>query len=97
MRYRTYTLGDYHFLLERELESQRCQAFAKLSTVVSKNHIEQFAKILSYGWAEECPEALKVAKELNLDKKDFIAIANDEKAFEKLMLEEMEYNVDADY
>lgn len=75
--------------LDHIMDENKTEVLKKLSKMVSPDHLEEFAKILSSAWAYECPVAEKIADRLHLTQKDFLAI--DEDYFKYKSFIEQEY------
>lgn len=75
-----------------EMHLYKEEALARLRLIVHPDYLLQFAEILLLGWSEETKEAEKIAKDLNLSQKHFVAIGNDEKGMRQMIAaENVEY------
>lgn len=79
-------------MIEREMRKLQNDALGKLSSLFahSKTLIKEFSLTLAYSYFDSYEPAETIAKELDLDKLDFLAIQEDFDAFKEEYLKNYE-------
>lgn len=75
-------------LILADMEKRKKEAIAKISTIVRPDCAEMFAKVLSFAYWEEIPEASDINKFLRLETSDFLSIDENLSEFIELLRKE---------
>jgi hypothetical protein len=81
----------YDYEVEKEMHNYKKNALRKLSVIVHPNYAESFGKILHYAVYENVSDAQKIADDLNLGPIDFMALVENRKEFEELLIKDLQY------
>jgi hypothetical protein len=77
-------------LIEQEMYKIKNQAMKKIASIVIGAN-ETIAKLLAYSYFDSLPEAESLARDLGLEKLDFLAIQEDFETFKEAYLKFHEY------
>lgn len=82
--------------LKNEMHDLKAESLTRLSKIVHPEFTEEFAKILSYGWANCEPEAEKIAYFLNLEQKHFLSVDDNLEGLKDHFAEQNQQSYDFD-
>jgi hypothetical protein len=80
----------HEYYIEKEMHNYKQAALRKVATVTAHQHVEDFAKMIYFGWQEGHPSAEKITNNLDLFPIDFMAIVGNVEEFENLLIAEKE-------
>lgn len=84
----------FHEFMERRMNEQRKEIMKSLSSIVSPNYVEDFAKILCAAFEYNNDEAHKLWDTLCFNASDFYAITQDTKGYFENYKEDESWAVD---
>jgi len=88
----------YHYeYIRQEMYKRKDQALTKLASIIHPAYVDDFAKMLHLCWQEELHEAHTIAETFDLDPIDFVALSEDRKEFEVLLMKEKEQILFGEY
>ena len=75
--------------IKEEMYNVRVTVEGKLASIVHPEYLEEFIRILTTAYNCNCEDAKFIAHQLDISRKDFVAIERDADLFMRIQLEEM--------
>ena len=86
--YKRIAMDEYY---ENEMQRHKDFAIEAISNIAHfKNKQECFLRVLAYSYFEEHEDAIKLARDMNLSKLEFLAVVEDFDGFKELYLKYQE-------